>query len=88
MINSLALGLDALSHVDENSGLYSDHMLYELMAGHEELIARELVKRQQAIGATSFIMAMIDYHETAAALPRVQFEGAEWAPVPVEPGTR
>jgi hypothetical protein len=83
MINSLTLGSDALPLADEDFGLYSNHMLYELLVGHEESIARNRLDRQRAVGTAGFLTALIDHHETAAAALRDQFGEAERAEPPV-----
>ncbi len=53
-------------------GLYSDHMLSELLARHEEMIGRLRRERLEAGVIANFITGEIDRHEKAAALLRAQ----------------
>ena len=67
---------------DPGSGLYSDHMLAELIALQEEMIARLRLERLSVVGTADFLanmidrflMGVIDQHEKAAAMLRAQFE--------------
>jgi hypothetical protein len=67
---------------DSDLGLYSDHMLVELLALQEEMIAQLRLERLRAADTADFLTGMIDHfltgvidqHEKAAALLRTQLE--------------
>jgi hypothetical protein len=77
---SLLPAADTLS--DSGSSLYSDHMLAELIALQEGMIARLRLERLSIVGTPDFLANMIDHfltdvidqHEKAAAMLRAQFE--------------
>jgi hypothetical protein len=68
---------------DSVSGLYSDHMLAELLALQEGMIAQLRLERLRVADTADFLTGMIDHfltgvidqHEKAAALLRTQLEG-------------
>jgi hypothetical protein len=76
---------DARTSSDSGFGLYSDHMLAELIALQEEMIARLRLERLNVVRTADFLADMIDHflmgvivqHEKAAAMLRAQFENHE-----------
>jgi hypothetical protein len=57
---------------DQGPSLYSDYMLSELLAMHEELLGRLRIERQEAAGDTADCLAnMITQHEKDAAQLRM-----------------
>ncbi|HSY54642.1 MAG TPA: hypothetical protein VK785_09355 [Opitutaceae bacterium] len=73
---------DAHTSSHPGSGLYSDHMLAELLALQEEMIAQLRLERLRVVDAAGFLTdridhfltGIIDQHEKAAAILRTQFE--------------
>jgi hypothetical protein len=67
---------------DSGSGLYSDHMLAELLALQEGMIAQLRLERLRVADTADFLTDMIDHfltsvidqHEKAAAMLRTQLE--------------
>jgi hypothetical protein len=67
---------------DSAPGLYSDHMLAELLALQERMIAQLRLERLGVAGSADFLTDMIDHflagvidqHEKAASLLRTQLE--------------
>jgi hypothetical protein len=67
---------------DPGSGLYSDHMLAELLALQEGMIAQLRLERLKVTDPTNFLTDMIDHfftgvidqHEKTAAMLRTQLE--------------
>jgi hypothetical protein len=67
---------------DSGPGLYSDHMLAELVSLQEEMIAQLRLERLKVADTTDFLTDMIDHfltgvidqHEKAAAMLRVVLE--------------
>ncbi|HTB79416.1 MAG TPA: hypothetical protein VK717_00875 [Opitutaceae bacterium] len=57
---------------DPGPGLYSDHMLSELLAGHEAVIGQLRREWLETDVLASFLTGEIDRHEKAAALLRAQ----------------
>lgn len=65
------------ANFNPGAGLYSDQMLAELLALHEEMIAQLRLERLGAVGSTDFLTGMIAQHEKAAAMLRAQLENRE-----------
>lgn len=57
---------------DPGPGLYSDHMLSELLARHEQMIGQLRHERLEAGVIADFLTGEIDRHEKTAALLRAQ----------------
>lgn len=74
MNHVLSLVRAARTSSDPSPGLYSDHMLAELLALHEEMIAQLRHERLNVPGDVSFIAGMIEQHERAAAQLGLQLE--------------
>jgi len=82
MNNILSLVSNAHPSSHPNPGLYSDHMLAELLALQEEMIAQLRRERLMVISTADFLTNMIDnflsgainQHEKSAAILRTQFE--------------
>ena len=64
---------------DPGPGLYSDHMLAELLARHEEMVVQLRRERVSVVGDTDFLTRMIDQHKRAAEMLRLQLEKYESA---------
>lgn len=62
--------------------LYSDHMLIELLALHEEMIGQLRLERMEAAGNAAFLSGMIDQHEKTAAMIRAKLDGRSTEPDP------
>jgi len=54
--------------------LYSDVMLSQLLALHEEMIVQLCLERLEVVGTSDFLTGMIDQHEEAAAQLRAQLK--------------
>ena len=54
--------------------LYSDLMLSQLLALHEEMIVQLCLERLEVVGTSDFLTGMIDQHEEAAAQLRAQLK--------------
>jgi len=72
MTNTLSLMPAACPSFDSGPGLYSDHMLSELLASHEERIRQLRRERLEVDVIANFLTGEIDQHEKAAALLRAQ----------------
>lgn len=59
---------------DPGSVPYSDHMLGELLALHEEMIGQLRLERQGVIGCADFLTGVIEQHEKTAAMLRAKLE--------------
>jgi hypothetical protein len=70
----------ARANFDPGAGLYSDHMLTELLVLHEEMVAQLRLERLGSVGTTDFLTGMIAQHEKAAAMLRLQLENREVDP--------
>jgi len=77
MDRPLFLRPDARPAFDPGAGLYSDHMLSELLVLHEEMVDQLRLECQEGKGVTDFISGMIAQHEKAAAMLRAQLENHE-----------
>jgi hypothetical protein len=81
MNNVLSFVQPAGASSDSGPGLYSDHMLAELLALQEETIAQLRLERLMVAGTADFLADIIDHfltgaieqHEKAAAMLRAQF---------------
>jgi len=81
MNNVLSFVQPAGTASDLCPGLYSDHMLAELLALQEEMIAQLRLERLMVAGTADFLTDTIDHfltgaidqHEKAAAMLRAQF---------------
>ena len=62
----------ARASADPGPRLYSDHMLSELLFLHEEMIAQLCLERLEVVSNADFLSGMINQHEAAAAMLRVQ----------------
>ena len=58
-------------------GNYSDHMLSELLALHEDMIAQLHRERMEIADSGDFIAGMIAQHERSAAMLRTLLENHE-----------
>jgi len=73
---------DAGTFSDSGPGLYSDHMLAELLSVQEGMLAQLRLERLRIANTTDFLTDMIDHfltgvidqHEKATALLRAQLE--------------
>jgi hypothetical protein len=82
MTNILPFVPAAGTSSNSGSGFYSDHMLAELLALQEGMIAQLRLERLQIANTADFLTAMIDHfltgvidqHEKAAALLRMRLE--------------
>jgi len=74
MTNTLSLMPAARQSSDLNPALYSDHMLSELLALHEQMIVQLRREHLGVVVIANFLTDTIDQHEKAAALLRTQFE--------------
>jgi hypothetical protein len=82
MNNVLPFAPAAGTSSDSASGLYSDHMLAELLALQEGMIAQLRLERLRIADTADFLTAMIDHfltgvidqHEKAASLLRTRIE--------------
>jgi hypothetical protein len=81
MNNVLSLVQAARISAQPGSALYSDHMLAELLALHEEMVAQLRLERFGDAGVSGFLTGMTDQHEKAAAMLRAQLadHGADTA---------
>jgi hypothetical protein len=59
---------------DSGPGLYSDYMLSELLATHEEMIMQLRLERVEVGTIARFLTGEIDRHERTAAMLRAQLE--------------
>lgn len=74
MNNVLPLIHAARNTADPTSILYSDHMLAELLALHEDMIEQLRLERLETVGNLEFLTTMIDQHEKTAAMLRAKLE--------------
>jgi hypothetical protein len=65
------------ANFDPGAGLYSDHMLNELLVLHEKMVAQLRLERLSSVGTTDFLTGMIAQHEKAAMMLRAQLENRE-----------
>ena len=54
--------------------LYSERMLAELLALHEEMIVQLRLERHGVVGSADFLTGMIEQHEKTAAMLRARLE--------------
>jgi len=59
---------------DPGQILYSDHMLAELLALHEEMIGQLRFERHELISNVDSLARMIEQHEKTAAMLRAKLE--------------
>jgi hypothetical protein len=59
---------------DPDPSLYSDHMLAELLALQQDMIAQLRLERLRVANSADFLTGVIDQHEKAAAMLRMQLE--------------
>jgi hypothetical protein len=59
---------------DPGHSLYSNHMLAELLALHEEMIVQLRLERPGVVGSADFHTGMIDQQEKTAAMLRAKLE--------------
>ena len=57
-----------------DSGLYSDHMLAELVFVNENMAAQLRLERSGPVGRAEFLTSLIDHHEETAAMLRAAFQ--------------
>jgi DNA-binding ferritin-like protein len=74
MNNVLFLQPTARTSFDPGAGLYSDHMLAELIALHEEMIVQLRAESQGANGHADHLTEMINQHEKTVAMLRARLE--------------
>lgn len=74
MNNVRSLVQAARSSSDPRPYLYSDHMLAELLALHEEMIEQLSLERLGAAGSAGFLTDMIEQHEKTAAALRARLK--------------
>jgi hypothetical protein len=72
MTNALSLVQAAHQSSDLNPPLYSDHMLSELLALHDQMVVQLRREHLGVIVIASYLTGEIDRHEKAAALLRAQ----------------
>ena len=77
MNHILSLVPVARTSSDPGCGLYSDHMLAEVLALHEEMIVQLRLERLEDVGSADFFTGMIDQHEKTAAMLRARLENHE-----------
>lgn len=75
MNNVLVLVQAARTSSNPGPILYSEHMLIELLALHEEMIGQLRLERMEAAGNAAFLSGMIDQHEQTAAMIRAKLDG-------------
>jgi len=72
MNHVLSLVQAARTSADPGQILYSDHMLAELLALHEEMIAQLHRERSEMISSAEALAEMIGQHEKTAAMLRAK----------------
>jgi len=68
MNNVLTLVRAARTSADPGEILYSDHMLAELLALHQDVIMQLRLERHELTGNAQFLTSMIEQHEATAEL--------------------
>src|SRR5476651_2539101 len=66
MNNLIAFTQVPLKSSERDVVLYSDHMLLELLALHEDMIMQLRIERLEAAGTADFLTSMISRHERDA----------------------
>lgn len=74
MNNVISLVQAARISSDPGPILYSERMVAELLALHEEMIVQLRLERLEVVGCGDFLTGMIDQHEKTAALLRAKLE--------------
>jgi hypothetical protein len=74
MNHVLAFPSRALAFGNSAPGQFSDYMLFELLAMHEELIGQLRLECQVAGSNTDFLADLINQHEQAVILLRTLIE--------------
>ena len=73
----LSLVQAARTSADPLPILHSDHMLAELLALHQDMIAQLRLERVQVVDSADFLTGMIDQHENMSAMLRTKLESSE-----------